>query len=128
MLKTFRAKMIFTLVVFFIVGVLGLIALLRSNFNSLATQESTRTANMLSQSIFYTIRAGMNMGSRDAINASVEDSKSIPGVEDVKIYQSSSVVELFAIQEPLIPTAIVQNVLDTCLLYTSDAADEGMAV
>ena len=113
MLKTFRAKMIFTLVVFFIVGVLGLIALLRSNFNSLATQESTRTANMLSQSIFYTIRAGMNIGSRDAINASVEDSKSIPGVEDVKIYQSPSVVELFAIQEPLIPTAIAQNVLDT---------------
>ncbi|WP_115012497.1 hypothetical protein [Helicobacter canis] len=77
MLKTFRAKMIFTLIVFFVVGVLGLIALLQSNFNKLAKKESTHTVNMLSKSIFYTIRAGMNIGSREAIEASVQDSKSI---------------------------------------------------
>ena len=112
MLKTFRAKMIFTLIVFFVVGVLGLIALLQSNFNKLAKKESTHTVNMLSKSIFYTIRAGMNIGSREAIEASVQDSKSIPGIEDVKIYQAPSVVELFAIQEPLIPTEVVRKVFD----------------
>ncbi|WP_285257657.1 methyl-accepting chemotaxis protein [Helicobacter zhangjianzhongii] len=112
MLKTFRAKMIFTLIVFFVVGVLGLIALLQSNFNKLAKKESTHTVSMLSKSIFYTIRAGMNIGSREAIEASVQDSKSIPGIEDVKIYQAPSVVELFAIQEPLIPTEVVRKVFD----------------
>lgn len=125
MLKTFRAKMIFALVVFFIIGVVGLIALLQSNFNKLATKESTHTVNMLSQSIFYTIRAGMNIGSRDAIEASVEDSKSIPGVEDLKVYQAPSVVELFAIQDPLVPTDAVRKVFETkesVLEHTSDFA------
>lgn len=102
--------MIFTLLLFFIVGVVGLIFLLQNNFNSLAKRESTNIANMLSQSIFYTIRSGMNIGSREAIDESVKDSKSIPGVEDLKIYQSSSVVELFAIPNPLVPTSIVQDI------------------
>ncbi|OBV28973.1 hypothetical protein BKN38_01900 [Helicobacter sp. CLO-3] len=113
MLKTFRAKMIFTLLVFFMVGVFGLIFLLKSNFNSLAMRESTNVSNMLSQSIFYAVRSGMNMGSREAIDESVEYSKSIPGVEDVKIYQAPSVVELFAIQNPLVPTSVAQGVFDS---------------
>ncbi len=120
MLKTFRAKMIFTLGVFLVIGIVGLVILLKSNFNNLAIKEASKTANMLSQSIFYAIRAGMNIGSREAIDESVEYSKSIAGIEDVKIYQSQSVIDLFAMQNPNPPTQIAKEIFQTKEPYTEN--------
>ena len=75
-LQTFRAKMIFTLSLFLVVGVCGLVVLLKYNFTNLAMTEAKQTSDMLSQSIFYTIREGMNTGSREAIEESITSSKS----------------------------------------------------
>ncbi len=111
--KTFRGKITFTLIVLLIVGVLGLVFLLKQNFEKLANNEATKTSRMLSQSIFYTIMRGMLNGSREDIEASIEDSKNIQGIENIKIYQSQNVVELFEIANPLLPTKIVQEVFDS---------------
>lgn len=112
-LQTFRAKMIFTLSLFLVVGVCGLVVLLKYNFTNLAMTEAKQTSDMLSQSIFYTIREGMNTGSREAIEESITSSKSIPGIEDIVVYQSESVKELFGLQDSIVPTEIAQEVFQT---------------
>lgn len=111
--KTFRGKMSLTLVILFILGVFGLGFLLKQNFEKLANNEASKTSEMLSQSIFHTVMGGMRNGSLDEIEASIEDAKSIQGIEDIKIYQSQLVIELFGNDNPLLPTKIVQEVFDS---------------
>ncbi|WP_104742993.1 methyl-accepting chemotaxis protein [Helicobacter cinaedi] len=110
MLQSFRSKVLFTLFVFIIIGFSVLYQIISFGYESMAVKEGKRSAQMLGDSIFQTVRMSMNMGIREMIDAGLADAGKIPGVESVKIYKSQSVIDLFNLPDSVSDDAKIQEV------------------
>jgi len=95
MLKTINAKIISMLV--FVLCIAFLISLIsvKVSFNGLSEAATTKSAKMLSESIFQTVRTAMNIGDPVMIKETLEKSKQIEGIKDLKIYKSKEVSQFF---------------------------------
>ena len=110
MLQSFRSKVLFTLFVFIIIGFSVLYQIISFGYESMAVKEGKRSAQMLGDSIFQTVRMSMNMGIREMIDAGLADAGKIPGVESVTIYKSQSVIDLFNLPDSVSDDAKIQEV------------------
>lgn len=110
MLQSFRSKVLFTLFVFIIIGFGVLYQIISSGYESMAVKEGKRSAQMLGDSIFQTVRMSMNMGIREMIDAGLADAGKIPGVESVTIYKSQSVIDLFNLPDSVSDDPKIQEV------------------
>ncbi|MCH5313161.1 MAG: HAMP domain-containing protein [Helicobacter sp.] len=99
MLQTFRAKVLFTLLIFIIIGFGILYGIIASGFQGMAAKESKKNAQMLGDSVFQTVRMSMNMGTREMIDAGLNEAAKIPGVLTLKIHKSQSVIDLFGMND-----------------------------
>lgn len=98
LLKTINSKIIALLV-----GILGFSCIVLSiiiniSFDGLSSSASSKSAQMLSESIFQTVRTAMNIGDPVVIAETVEKSKKIEGIKDLKIYKSKEVSEFFGLK------------------------------
>jgi methyl-accepting chemotaxis protein len=58
-----------------------------------------KNLQMLSKSIFQTVRIAMNLGDREIMNQKIEDARQIHGIKSLKIYKSKTVIDGFSLQE-----------------------------
>lgn len=78
---------IFIVLQFFIVG----------EFKKSSEIQSENNLNLLSQSVFQTVRAAMNLGDRALIEKSLRDAGEMKGIKELKIHQSQAVLDTFGI-------------------------------
>ncbi|RDU67533.1 methyl-accepting chemotaxis protein [Helicobacter didelphidarum] len=96
MLKTFRAKVLFTLLLFIAIGCGGLYIIISNGYKNMAAREGEDVAKMLGASIFQTIRMSMNFGDREIMDASMEEARQIQGIKDATIFRSDIVNEIYS--------------------------------
>lgn len=75
----------FILLQFFIVG----------EFKKSSQIQSEKNLNLLSYSVFQTVRSAMNLGDRALIDKSLHDAGQMKGIKELKIHQSQAVIETF---------------------------------
>ena len=73
---------------FFIVG----------EFKKSSQLQSENNLDLLSQSVFQTVRATMNLGDRALIEKSLHEAGQMKGIKELKIHQSLAVIETFGIE------------------------------
>lgn len=78
----------FSVLQFFIVG----------EFKKSSQLQSENNLDLLSQSVFQTVRATMNLGDRALIEKSLQDAGQMKGIKELKIHQSLAVIETFGIE------------------------------
>ncbi|CAD7287413.1 hypothetical protein LMG7974_00292 [Campylobacter majalis] len=59
---------------------------------------ATNSLEMLSESVFYSLRSAMNLGDAEAIRSSLELNSKIKNISELKVYKSNSVAELFGLE------------------------------
>ena len=112
-MKTISSKLLFIFTI-----VLLATGLLLTYKNTITLQKdysdiSKKNMDMLSLSIFQTLRATMNLGDKQAIIKAKNDAQSISGVESLKVYKSQSVVKLFGDLSVQKKDSAVKNVFKT---------------
>lgn len=99
MLQTFRSKVLFTLLIFIIICFSVLYGIISLGYQNMAVKEGKRSAQMLGDSIFQTVRMSMNIGTREMIDAGLANASKIPGVLHLKIHKSQNVIDLFGMAD-----------------------------
>lgn len=77
----------FIVLQFFIVG----------EFKKSSQIQSENNLNLLTHSVFQTVRAAMNLGDRALIDKSLRDAGQMKGISELKIHQSQVVIDTFGI-------------------------------
>jgi len=74
-----------------LLGISG-IATIYTTANKVAAKQTTETLQMFSESAFQTLLTSMNFGSAEMNEAALDKAKAIEGVQDLKVYQSETVI------------------------------------
>ncbi|NWF66626.1 MAG: methyl-accepting chemotaxis protein, partial [Campylobacterales bacterium] len=107
MKKSIGVKITMVLIPILVISSIVLQFLIVSNFKSNSLELSEKNLDMLSKSIFQTIRVTMNMGDPTLVEKALHDAKSIEGVHDLTIHKSQGIIDTFGLNakvstEPLI--------------------------
>ncbi len=99
MFKNIKSKLIATITASLIIGTIGIIIFISTSFREITTQNTIKSLEMLSQSIFQTMRASMNSGDPEIVQQSIRESKNIKGILNLEIAKSKKVIELFGLNK-----------------------------
>jgi len=113
MFKTLRAKIFVTTIVSSIVGVIAITMYLSNNLQQLSDKSAKKSLEMLSSSIFQTLKNSMLLGDSKIVQEAQEEAKQIEGVHDLDIYKSKQVIEAYAQTESFTNDPTVQEVFHT---------------
>ena len=69
--------------------------LITISFQSSSLKLSEENLDMFGNSVFQTLRIGMNLGSKEEINKVIKNARKIEGVKDLNVYRSTLIDELF---------------------------------
>jgi len=97
MLKTIHAKIVSAMIVGLIAGGIGIIIFMTANSQELANKTSQKSLQMLSESIFQTLRVSMSMGDPKVVEETLARAKKIPGIDGLGISKSKQVIEAFGL-------------------------------
>ena len=86
--------------------------------------QSEENLNLLSQSVFQTVRAAMNLGDRVLIEKSLHDAATMKGMKDLSIHQSQEIIDTFGTNAKLSTDASVINVFKNPVQQNSVLDDE----
>jgi len=96
------------------VGSIGLIAFLSISLKSLSEKNAIHALEMISTSIFQTMRNGMSSGDPQLVETIIHDAKrEIEGLENVSVFKSQSVIELFGVANMVPISEQVKTVFET---------------
>lgn len=98
MLKTIHSKIISAMIVGLIMGGIGIILFMSANSQDLANKTSQKSLQMLSESIFQTLRVSMSMGDPKVVEETLARAKKIPGIDALGVSKSKQVIEAFGLQ------------------------------
>jgi len=113
MLKTIKSKIVLSMVLALLVGGLAIMLYVARGYGEMAQQNSKKSLQMLSQSIFQTLRLSMNMGDPKVVEETLHGAKSIKGIQSLTIYKSQNVIELFGLKSEPIKDPLVKKVFET---------------
>ncbi len=97
MLKTIHAKIIAAMIIGLITGGIGIVIFMTGNSLELANKTSQKSLQMLSESIFQTLRVSMNLGDPKIVEETFVQAKKIPGIESLGVSKSKQVIEAFGL-------------------------------
>ena len=112
MLKTVKSKVILSLVLVSIVGLIGMTTYLSNTLQHLSNKTSKQSLSMLSQSIFQTMTTSMMMGDSTLVAETLKSAQSIKGIKSLNISKSKAVQETYAPDEPYTSDALIRDVLE----------------
>ncbi len=111
-MKSIKSKVIISLVMVSIIGVIGMSYYLSSTLQEISNTTSKKSLNMLSKSIFQTMTTSMMMGDPEIIKQTLKDAQHIEGIEKLQIYKSKAVIETYAPDEKYSEDPLIKDVLD----------------
>ena len=113
-LKTIQSKMLAGILGFAAVGSLGLIVFISLTFKELSHDKTIDSLNMLSTSVFQTMRNGMNFGDPAVVESIIKEAKEhIAGLDDLIVYKSQKVIDLFGVANHKTPNSEVLKVFQS---------------
>lgn len=68
-----------------------------SEFKKSSLQLSSKSLDMLSSSIFQTMKGAMNMGDSTAIDDAIKNASEFKGIDSIKVHKAASVIEAFGL-------------------------------
>ncbi len=111
--KSFRTKTMFTLLVFFSFGTLGLYLYLSHDYEHMSKRSANQSLLMLSDSIFQTLRLSMNFGDRAVVDEVIHDAKGISGVKTLDVYKSEEVIASFGLNDTFTNRPEVRRIFES---------------
>ncbi|NPA74078.1 MAG: methyl-accepting chemotaxis protein [Epsilonproteobacteria bacterium] len=110
MLKTIKAKLMATTLVFFIAGSIVLILFISHNSNMILKNSTSQNIETLGDAIFVGIRTSMNMGDPKVVEHTLNTIKKIDGIDEVAIFKSKQVINTFGLKDKFRVTPLVAEV------------------
>ncbi len=95
MKKGIGFKIGITLVPLLLISFIILQYIIISEFEKSSQRQTEKSLNMLSKSVFQTVRAAMNLGDGELIRKSLKDAEKMEGIEKLTIYPSKAVINAF---------------------------------
>ena len=112
MLKTVKSKVITSLLLASIIGIIGLSTYISSTLENLSNKTSKKSLEMMSQSIFQTMTTSMMLGDSNIVKDTLREAQSINGIDSLHIYKSKAVQETYAPEASYNPNEIIRDVLE----------------
>jgi len=114
MFKTIKSKLQIGIVSFFILMGVTIVLFIISNFQHLSQENTNRSLQMLSTSVFQTLRTSMNFGDPEIVENTIHNArKEIHGLKQLNIYKSDLVVQLFGIPNKEKITPEIETIFQT---------------
>jgi len=95
MFVSVKSKVVFSILILNIVGVVGMSLYLTNTMEMLLDNSSKKSIRMLSDSIFQTMTTSMMLGDPKIVKDALNEAKNIDGISDLKIYKSKAVLEVY---------------------------------
>lgn len=95
MRKGIGLKIGLTLIPLLLISFIILQFFIVSEFKKSSQIQSENNLNLLSHSIFQTVRAAMNLGDRALIDKALKDASEMKGIKELKIHQAQAVIDTF---------------------------------
>ena len=90
-----------------------LLSLIVFEFERSSIEQSKRSLNIFSQSVFQTVRGAMNLGDPQVIAKSLKDAGAMEGIQKLEIHKSQSVIDTFGISAKPSKEELVKNIYKT---------------
>jgi methyl-accepting chemotaxis protein len=113
MLKTIKSKIVLSMALALLMGATGIMLYMAKGYGEMAQQNSKKSLQMLSQSVFQTLRLAMNTGDPKAVEETLHNASAIKGVKSLTIYKSQNVIDLFGLKSELSKDPVVKKVFET---------------
>lgn len=113
MFKTVKIRIIFSTLMLSIVGVLAINIYLSSTLNTLSNKTAKRSLEMVSASIFQTLRQSMISGDATVVEHTIDKASQIKGINSLAVAKSKAVIELFATDEKFTEDTLIHAVFDS---------------
>jgi len=111
---------------FFTIGAGGLYIFLSYDYENLTKKLSNKSLEMLSTSVFQTLRLSMNFGDPAVVEDVIKQAQGIDGVKEVLVYKSPAVTEIFGVKNTREPSSLVENVFKTKQEESYEVRDAGV--
>ena len=95
--KTINSKIIILISISLIIGTISIVSFISIAFKDMTNTGTIKSLNMLSESVFQTLRASMNFGDPEIVQKTLKDAKAIKGIKELEIAQSQKIIELFGL-------------------------------
>lgn len=112
-MKTIKSKIIASMVFGLVTGGISLMMYITMGYGDLAEKNSKKSLEMLSQSIFQTLRVSMGMGDPKVVEDTLHETKKINGIQNLTVHKSKNVIELFALPAEDSKDTEVKKVFET---------------
>ncbi|MCD6433541.1 MAG: methyl-accepting chemotaxis protein [Sulfurimonas sp.] len=111
MFTTVKSKVIFSVILLSVFGLVGITYYLSSTLHDLSNKTTKQSLNMLSESIFQTMTGSMMMGDSAVVEDAFKSARSIEGIDSLNIAKSKAVIEVYAPTEKFTSDELLQAVL-----------------
>jgi methyl-accepting chemotaxis protein len=112
-LKTIKSKIIFTLLMFFTIGLTAVTLYVFISFDSIMQSSAKRNVSTVAQTTFIAVRNAMNSGSADVIQDTIKKAKDIEDVKNIKIEKSQAVIDSFGLSDKFTTDKDIISVFNT---------------
>ena len=99
MKKSIGYKIIITLVPILVIIFAVLQYVIIYEFQKTSSQEAEKNMQLLSQSIFKSVRSAMNIGDSKIIEKSIADAGHMKGIEKLEIHKSKAIIDMFGLKD-----------------------------
>ncbi len=109
MKKSIGYKIVFTLVPMLVVIFAVLQYVIIYEFQKTSSQEAEKNMQLLSQSIFKSVRSAMNIGDSKIIEKTIADAGHMKGIEKLKIHKSQAIIDMFGLKDKISNDTLVNS-------------------
>ena len=111
MFSTVKAKVILSVVGASLFGLLSITYYISHTLHGLSNNTTKKSLMMLNKSIFQTMTGSMMLGDPKVVEETFKKAKEIKGVEDLTIYKSKAVIEVYAPKEKFTTSPTIIDIL-----------------
>ncbi len=122
--KSIGLKIAFTLIPLLLISFMVLQYFIVSEFKNSSMEQSIRSLNSFSKSVFQTVRVAMNLGDPELIKKSLEDASKMDGIEELKIHKSQIVIDTFGLNAKPSSEELIKNLIKNPQVKTILLDDE----
>jgi methyl-accepting chemotaxis protein len=109
--KKIGLKIAFTLIPTLLISFTVLQFFIISAVQTSSVEQSKKSLELLSNSVFQTVRAAMNLGDREMIAKSLKDAASMDGINNLVIHKAQSVIDTFGMDAKPSEEELIKNLL-----------------
>jgi methyl-accepting chemotaxis protein len=110
MFKTVKIRIIFSTLILSILGVVAINIYLSSTLHTLSNETAKRSLEMVSASIFQTLRQSMFSGDAEVVKHTILEASKIQGISSLAVAKSNAVIEIFAPEEKFTQDTLIKAV------------------